>query len=215
MAKVIRIAVLTGGVLLALGLLSGRASADVADPRPPVSPLGPRATATSEEPAAEAPKPAASRDAPAAEPAPEPAPQQAAPADQQPAVEQPAEQSQPVAAALLSAAVDAPEEPAKQTSQSPRKVGRNDHTLSEAETSLPSLPSAFLTGVSKIRTVLRDVVEACQVAAGAATGGPVLPLLAVLGTIGLMHTGWAVACRRFGDERVPQLLYARDVIAPG
>lgn len=69
-------------------------------------------------------------------------------------------------------------------------------------------------GMDEAGAVLRQVVHACQVGVGQASGGP-LAALAVLSMVTALERRRALWARLATDEDPPEFLYAWDVIAPG
>lgn len=69
-------------------------------------------------------------------------------------------------------------------------------------------------GMDEAGAVLRQVVHACQVGVGQASGGP-LAALAILSMVTALERHRARRARLATDEDVPEFLFAWDVIAPG
>ena len=190
--------ILAAGLWALLHLASG-AAADITDPNQPFRPIEPSYLPVTPAPAGD---PAASQEA--APPVPS-----AAPGSAEAALSEPA----PSAAVPTPAPTIAPE-PAMR--RAPQPVVRATTAQVTPTSALDPEPRPVPQGlVSKAKSFLSELASQCNVAAGQATGGPVVLLLAVLGTAAALDGGRVLRIRRPSDEELPELLYAGDVIAPG
>jgi hypothetical protein len=103
--------------------------------------------------------------------------------------------------------------PEHQVRPAPTHIVRTEEPAPH-ESGLASVVRPLRVGLEQIGSYLGRVVSACQVAAGSGAGVPVLAL-AVLSVVAALERRRVLGTRFITDEDVPELLYAREVIAPG
>lgn len=201
--------VLAGAIWLLL-MLASAASADIVDPGSPFTPshptiASPKAIPSPHVPVAPLSAPA---EASAAEPAPEPSPA-AAPA----ATPAPVMQAPPADAPDLEKAPPPIRARAAQRSAAAARATAVAPIGSEERPLEPVIQFVRERAVD-VGVFLAEVASACKVGMSAGAGGPVL-VLAVLGVAAALEGRRILRGRWATDEKLPEHLYAWDVIAPG